>query len=74
MIRNIEAHDLLRIAVDDGGQIHESLPSVDIGDVANEFHPGAIGGEITEEKIRYDRCGIRVGLCSDSEWARLTYD
>lgn len=66
------ADDLLGIAVDDGGQIDESLPGVDVGDVADELAPGAVGGEVPVEKVGHVRGGLGVSLGGDAEGARLT--
>jgi hypothetical protein len=40
------ADDLPGVAVDDGGQIDESLPGAEVGDVADELAPGEVGREI----------------------------
>lgn len=47
------AHDLLRKAVDDRGQVDEALPGVDVGDVADELLP-----KRSAVKSRRTRSGI----------------
>src|SRR5664279_3094351 len=41
------ADNFLRVAVDDGGQVDEALPGVDVGDVADEFHSRALCREVS---------------------------
>ena len=62
----------LPVAVDDGGQVDESLPGVDVGDVADELHAGTIGGEVPLHEIGHGRCGLGVSFGRDPERARLT--
>ena len=65
------ADDLLGVAVDDGGEVDESLPGVDVGDVADELHPGAVGGEVPVDEVGHVRRGQGVGLGGDAERAWL---
>lgn len=60
-------YDLLREAVDDGGQVDEPLPRVDGGDISDELHPGTVGGEVAFDEVGHVRRSQRIGLRRDPE-------
>jgi hypothetical protein len=64
----------LPIAVDDGGQVDEPLPGVDVGDVADELRPGPVHGEVPFDQVRHVVRGVGIGLGGDPERARLAGD
>ena len=71
VIGNGPADDFLRVAVDDRGQVDETLPRMDIGDVPDELHAGTHSGEIPCEKVGHVRRSQRVSLRCDPEWSWL---
>ena len=57
---------LLRL-VEFAGQIDESLPGVDVGDVADELHSGAVGCEVAFDEVGHARSRLRIGGGRDAE-------
>lgn len=45
--------------------------AVDVGDVPDELHTRAIGGEVAFDQVGHGRCGVGISLRRDPEWARL---
>src|SRR5674476_1658414 len=64
------ADDLAGVAVDDQGHIQPALPGRDVGDVADEFGAGRLGGEVAPDQVR-DRgppAGLDRGALAGASW------
>ena len=64
----VKAHEFTLMMVD------EALPGVNVGDVADELAPRAVGGEVPLHQIRHGRGGRGIRLGRDPERTRLTGD
>ncbi|MET4003076.1 hypothetical protein ABIB48_001796 [Arthrobacter sp. UYCu511] len=62
MISDGPADDTLGIAADNGGQINESLPRVNVDAISNEFEPWLSGSEVAIDSIRDQRSGFSIDL------------
>ena len=59
--------DFLRKAVNDGGEVDEPLPSVDVGTVPDELLAGAVGGGVTLDEVGHVRSRFCVSFGGDAE-------
>ena len=74
MVGDGPADDFLRVAVADGGQIDESLPGVDVRNIADEFRSGAVGGAVAFDEVGHVRGRLRIGFGRDAEGPWLAGD